>query len=290
MKELWGKPVAEEIYHHLEQETARFIATTKKDPHLCAILVGDDIPSRTYVEMKQRACNRLGFSHNTLYLDEHIKEEELLMIIESLNYDLSVDGILVQLPLPKQLNTDRILEAIAPEKDVDGFHPVNVGKILLGNPDFISCTPYGILTMFDYYNIETSGKHVVVVGRSNIVGKPIAALLMQEGRDATVTVCHSKTTNLKEITTLADILIVAVGKPFFITPDYVKEGAIVIDVGINRVEDASRARGYRLVGDVDYDNVAAKTAAITPVPGGVGVMTVAMLMNNTLHAAKKGRE
>jgi methylenetetrahydrofolate dehydrogenase (NADP+)/methenyltetrahydrofolate cyclohydrolase len=289
MKTLWGKPVAEAIYFHLEEEIARYIQTTNHIPHLAVVLVGSDSASSSYVEMKEKACDRLGFDHATYRFDESVSEATLLSLLSKLNDDPLVDGILVQLPLPDHLDTTKILDTISPQKDVDGFHPINVGNLLLGNPSLVPCTPLGILKMLEYYEIETSGKHVVVVGRSHIVGKPIAALLFQKGWDATVTICHSKTQNLRDITSLADILIVAIGKPLFITPDYVKEGAVIIDVGINRVEDAGRSRGYRLVGDVDYERVAPKTTAITPVPGGVGVMTVAMLMNNTLQAAKKGR-
>jgi len=289
MKTLWGKPVAEEIYLRLEEETARYIQSTNHAPHLAVILVGSDPASSSYVSMKEKACDRLGFDHAAYQFDESVSEERLLSLLAELNDNPKVDGILVQLPLPDHLDAAKILEAISPLKDVDGFHPVNVGNLLSGNPSLVSCTPLGILKMLEYYEIETAGKHVVVVGRSNIVGKPIAALLIQKGWDATVTICHSKTQNLREITSLADILIVAIGQPLFITPDHVKEGAVVIDVGINRVEDAGRARGYRLAGDVDFEHVAPKTTAITPVPGGVGVMTVAMLMSNTLQAAKKGR-
>lgn len=287
MKELWGKPVAESFYLHLEEESAHFIEQTGHTPSLAVILIGSDPASATYVAMKEKACERLGFTHKSYHFEESISEEQILALLTELNNDSEIDGILVQLPLPDHIRTEIVLETIHPEKDVDGFHPINVGKILLGTPGLISCTPLGILKMLEYYKIETEGKHVVVVGRSNIVGKPIAALLVQQGWDATVTICHSKTKNLSEITNQADILIVAIGRAHFITPDFVKEGAIVIDVGINRLADASRTRGYRLVGDVDYENVAAKTKAITPVPGGVGVMTVAMLMNNTYQAAKR---
>ncbi len=287
MKELWGKPVAESFYLQLEEESAHFIEQTGHIPSLAVILIGSDPASATYVAMKEKACERLGFTHKSYHFEESISEEQILALLTELNNDSEIDGILVQLPLPDHIRTEIVLETIYPEKDVDGFHPINVGKILLGTPGLISCTPLGILKMLEYYKIETEGKHVVVVGRSNIVGKPIAALLVQQGWDATVTICHSKTKNLSEITNQADILIVAIGRAHFITPDFVKEGAIVIDVGINRLADASRARGYRLVGDVAYENVAAKTKAITPVPGGVGVMTVAMLMNNTYQAAKR---
>jgi methylenetetrahydrofolate dehydrogenase (NADP+)/methenyltetrahydrofolate cyclohydrolase len=229
---------------------------------------------------------RLGFGHKDYNLDAHTTEDELLDLIEDLNNDSSVDGILVQLPLPKGLDEEKVIEAINPNKDVDGFHPMNTGKLLTGLDGFVSCTPNGVMAMLNYYNIETSGKHAVIVGRSNIVGKPMAALLMQKGVDATVTVCNSRTKNLENYTKTADILIAAIGKSEFITASMIKDGAVVIDVGINRVEDKSRKRGYRVCGDVNYADCESKASAMTPVPGGVGLMTIAMLMENTVKGAK----
>lgn len=285
MRVLKGKPVAEQTYSQLKLQCEQFVGQYGYEPSLAVVLVGDDLASTSYVQSKTKACEDLGFSHRDFHLPEHVSEQELVQLITNLNEDGRVHGILVQLPLPPHIDEEAVIEAIAVEKDVDGFHPQSVGNLLIGRPGFVSCTPLGILKMLDYYQIETAGRHVVIVGRSNIVGKPMASLLIQKGRDATVTICHSKTSDLAFHTRQADILIAAIGRPNFITESMVKDGCIVIDVGINRVEDSSRARGYRLVGDVDYERVAPKSQAITPVPGGVGVMTIAMLMNNTMAAA-----
>jgi methylenetetrahydrofolate dehydrogenase (NADP+)/methenyltetrahydrofolate cyclohydrolase len=250
------------------------------------VLVGDDPASATYVASKGKACEAMGFDHRDYRLTVETTESELLSLVQKLNDDPLVDGILVQLPLPSHLDEKSIIHAIRPDKDVDGLHPVNVGRLMLGDPSFVACTPAGVMRILDYYKIETKGKEVVVVGRSNIVGKPMAALMIQKGRDATVTICHSRTEDLVSHTKKADILIAAIGKPHAITKEMVKNGAVVIDVGINRVVDTSKKRGYRLVGDVDYEGVSTICSAITPVPGGVGVMTIAMLMENTLLAAK----
>lgn len=287
MQVLKGKAVADQIYTTLEVESANAHALLGRPPCLAVLLVGDDPASASYVASKQRACERLGIDHRDYHLPADTTEAALLARIEALNTDDQVDGILVQLPLPEQINEETIIGAIKAAKDVDGFHPYNVGSLLIGMPTFVSCTPLGILAMLDYYEIATSGKHVVIIGRSNIVGKPLAALLMQKGRDATVTVAHSRTNDLASLTRSADILIVAIGRAGFVTADMVGEGAIVIDVGINRVADASTKRGYRIVGDVAYEEVAPKCKAITPVPGGVGVMTIAMLMHNTIASAKR---
>ena len=280
-----GKEVSKEVYTDLHTRTEAFVLTHGYAPKLAVVLVGNDPASQSYVASKKKACLALGFGHQDHILSEDSTQEELLSIVRRLNADPSVHGILVQLPLPSHLDSDAIIESIDQHKDVDGFHPMSIGKLLIGLPTFVSCTPLGVLEMLDHYNIATSGKHVVIVGRSNIVGKPLAALLMQKGRDATVTVCHSRTSDLASLTSTADILIAAIGKPLFIKPSMVKEGAVVIDVGINRIDDPSAKRGYRLVGDVAYDTVSPHCSFITPVPGGVGVMTIAMLMKNTLQAA-----
>lgn len=285
MQVMSGKEVSKAVYADIQTRTEAFMQTHGYAPTLAVVLVGSDPASQSYVRSKKKACLSLGFGHRDYPLSEDTTQEELLTIVRNLNADPAVHGILVQLPLPAHMDSEAVIEAIDPHKDVDGFHPISVGKLLIGLPTFVSCTPLGVLAMLDHYKIETAGKHVVIVGRSNIVGKPLAALLMQKGRDATVTVCHSRTTDLASHTSSADILIAAIGKPLFIKPSMVKEGAAVIDVGINRVDDPSDKRGYRLVGDVDYDAVSPHCSFITPVPGGVGVMTIAMLMKNTLQAA-----
>ena len=282
---LTGKEVAEKVYETLQSDCNAFVEKYGFSPTLAVVLVGTDPASKSYVQGKKQACLSLGFGHRDYHLDSNTSQEELLALIHTLNDDPAVHGILVQMPLPSHLDADLVIQNIKVEKDVDGFHPQNVGNLLIGKPGFISCTPLGVLHILDYYGLSCEGKHVVVLGRSNIVGKPMASLLIQKGRDATVTICHSKTENLNQITLQADILIAAIGKPLFVTESMVKEGCVVIDVGINRVEDASRKRGYRLVGDVDYEHVAPHCKAITPVPGGVGVMTIAMLMKNTMQAA-----
>lgn len=254
-------------------------------PGLAVVLVGDNPASQVYVRNKVKACHDAGLHSVLEQYPADLSEAELLARVEALNNDPAIHGILVQLPLPAHIDAQKVIEAISPAKDVDGFHIASAGALMTGMPGFWPCTPYGCMKMLESIGYELKGKHAVVIGRSNIVGKPMASLLMQKGRDATVTICHSKTEKLEQITKQADILIAAIGKPLFVTESMVKEGCIVIDVGINRVEDPSRKRGYRLVGDVDYEHVAPHCKAITPVPGGVGVMTIAMLMKNTMQAA-----
>jgi len=283
-----GKQTSAEIKKEIAAEVGKMTAAGIRRPHLAAILVGHDGGSETYVANKVKSCAECGFQSTLIRFEDDITEQQLIAEVEKLNDDPLVDGFIVQLPLPKHIDEQRVIEAINPDKDVDGFHPVNVGRLSIGLPGFKSATPAGILELLRRYNIDTDGKHVVVIGRSNIVGKPVASLLMQKGvpGDATVTVCHSHTKNLREIARQADILIAALGKPGFVTADMVKDGATVIDVGTTRVPDASRKSGFRLCGDVDFDNVAPKCAFITPVPGGVGPMTIVSLMLNTLRAAK----
>ena len=272
--------IAKSVIQEIAAEVAERVAKGEKRPHLAAILVGHDGGSETYVANKVKACEACGFTSSLIRFESDVTEEILLAEIERLNNDHDVDGFIVQLPLPHHINEQRIIEAIDYRKDVDGFHPINVGRLSIGLPCFVSATPNGILQLLKRYNIETSGKKCVILGRSNIVGKPMATLMMQKAYpgDATVTVCHSRTADLKEVTSRADILVVAIGKPKMITADYVKEGAVVIDVGIHR--DANN----KLCGDVDFDNVADKCSAITPVPGGVGPMTIAMLMKNCVES------
>jgi methylenetetrahydrofolate dehydrogenase (NADP+)/methenyltetrahydrofolate cyclohydrolase len=284
---LSGKEVANKIREEVKNECLNFIKESSHTPCLAVVLVGDDPASSTYVASKGKVCDEIGFKHKDVLLDKDISEKELINKIEELNTDDSVDGILVQLPLPKHLSERKVIGSIVSDKDVDGLHLNNLGSLITEENNFVPCTPKGILKILDYYNIQTTGKNVVVVGRSNIVGKPIAALLMQKGKDATVTVCHSKTKDLEKVTKTADILIAAIGRANFITKEMVKPEAVVIDVGINRVQDSSRKSGYRIVGDVDYENVVSYVDAITPVPGGVGPMTIASLMENTLIAARK---
>ena len=282
-----GKATASQIKQEIAAEVQAMVAAGKKRPHLAAILVGHDGGSETYVKNKVLACEACGFKSTLIRFEDDITEEQLLAEVYRLNADTDVDGFIVQLPLPKHISEQRIIEAIDYRKDVDGFHPINVGRLSIGLPCYISATPKGILELLRRYNIETSGKKCVVVGRSNIVGKPMAQLMLQkEMGDATVTVVHSHTHNIKEECKAADILIAALGKPGFITVDMVKPGAVVIDVGTTRVPDASRPSGFRLSGDVDFENVAPLCSAITPVPGGVGPMTICMLMLNTLAAGK----
>lgn len=286
-----GKQTAADIKKEIAAEVAEMVAAGKRRPHLAAILVGHDGGSETYVTNKVKSCAECGFESTLLRFEDDITEEQLLAEVEKLNNNPEIDGFIVQLPLPRHIDEQRVIEAVNPEKDVDGFHPVNVGKLSIGLPGFKSATPAGIIELLRRYNIDTRGKHVVVIGRSNIVGKPVASLLMQKGQpgDATVTVCHSHTANLAEITRTADIIIAALGKPGFVTADMVKDGATVIDVGTTRVPDATRKSGFRLSGDVDFANVAPKCAFITPVPGGVGPMTIVSLMLNTLQAARQRR-
>lgn len=283
-----GPEVAGQIYDELRVRIDR-MKSSGLTPGLAVILVGNDPASQVYVRNKGRKCEELGMHSETIVLPEETTEEELLARIDALNKDPAIHGFLVQLPLPGHIDEDKVIQAIDPAKDVDGFHPVNVGNMLIGKPGFLPATPAGVQQMLIRSDIETAGKHVVVVGRSNIVGKPMAALMVQRGADSTVTVVHSRTKDLASITRQADILIVAIGKPRFITEDMVKEGAVVIDVGTNRIEDPTHPKGSRLVGDVDYDNVSKKVSAITPVPGGVGPMTICMLMSNTVKAAENAQ-
>lgn len=284
-----GKKTSEAIQQEIAHEVDAIKANGGKIPHLAAILIGNDGGSVTYVNNKVLACERIGFGSTLIRYEDSISEEELLGKIKELNEDELVDGFIVQLPLPKHINTEKVIEAIDPRKDVDGFHPTNVGRMVAGLPAYLPATPAGILQLLARYEIDTDGKHCVVIGRSNIVGTPMS-ILMAKGAypgNATVTLCHRNTVDLAYHTRQADIIIVAVGKPGLITADMVKEGAVVIDVGTTRVPDASRKTGYRLRGDVDFDAVAPKCSYITPVPGGVGPLTIAMLMQNTLRAAKK---
>ena len=280
-----GKEVSSYIKECLKKEVQKLDIK----PCLAVVLVGSNPASLSYVSSKKKTCEELGFSHRDIDLEEKVSQDELISVIDELNRDDNVDGILVQLPLPRHIDSDMIIKKILPEKDVDGFTPINMGRLVLGQECFIPCTPKGILALLDYYKIDTDGKKVVVVGRSNIVGKPIANLLMQKDRNATVTVCNTHTKNLKKECLEADILIAACGQREAIKGDMVKDGAVVIDVGINRIDDPSRERGWRLVGDCDYNALKDKVTAITPVPGGVGPMTIAMLMENTLIAFKRRR-
>ena len=283
-----GKAVAAAIKEEIAAEVKSIMASGGKQPHLAAVLVGHDGGSETYVKNKVLACEQCGFKSTLIRFEDDITEEELLNCVKQLNEDSDVDGFIVQLPLPKHINEQRIIEAIDYRKDVDGFHPINVGRMSIGLPCFISATPLGIITLLQRYNIQTSGKRCVVLGRSNIVGKPMAQLMLQkEYGDSTVTVCHSRTKNIEEICREADIIIAAIGIPGFVKENMVKEGAVVIDVGTTRVPDATRQSGFRLSGDVDFENVSSKCSFITPVPGGVGPMTICSLMKNTLIAGKK---
>lgn len=284
-----GKLISGQVKAELKQEVDAIRAAGGKTPHLAAVLVGDNGASETYVASKIRSCEEIGFKSTLVRRDASTTEEEVLAIIDGLNRDADVDGFIVQLPLPDHINVDKVIEAIDPKKDVDGFHPINVGRMAKGLPAYISATPFGVLELIKRYNIETSGKHCVVVGRSQIVGLPMSLLMERNDYpgNCTVTLTHSKTRNIKEMCLQADILIAALGKPGFITADMVKEGAVVIDVGLTRVADPSKKSGFSLKGDVAFEEVAPKTSYITPVPGGVGLMTVAALMYNTLLASKK---
>ena len=284
-----GKAVSDQIKQEIAAEVAERVARGEKRPHLAAILVGHDGGSETYVANKVKACEACGFTSSLIRFESDITEDTLLAEIERLNNDSDVDGFIVQLPLPHHINEQRIIEAIDYRKDVDGFHPINVGRLAIGLPSFVSATPNGILQLLKRYNIETAGKKCVILGRSNIVGKPMATLMMQKAYpgDATVTVCHSRSKDLVKECQEADILIAAMGQPNFVTADMVKEGAVVIDVGTTRVPDATRKSGFKLTGDVKFDEVAPKCSYITPVPGGVGPMTIVSLMMNTLLAGTK---
>ena len=288
MKLIDGKATAATIKAEIAQQVQDIVVQGGKRPHLAAILVGHDGGSETYVANKVKACAECGFESTLIRFEDDITEQQLLDKVEELNNDDSVDGFIVQLPLPKHIDEQKVIEAIDYRKDVDGFHPINVGRMAIGLPCFISATPKGILELLRRYGIVTSGRHCVVLGRSNIVGKPMAQLMMQKQYgDSTVTVCHSRTHNLREVCASADILIAAIGRPAFVTADMVKEGATVIDVGTTRIADPTRKSGFRLQGDVDFEHVAPKCEAITPVPGGVGPMTICMLMQNTLLAGAK---
>ncbi len=283
-----GKAVAAKVKEEIKAQVADMIDKHFDTPHLAAVIVGENPASQTYVASKEKAAQRVGMTSSVYRLPQDITEDELLKTIEFLNNDREVDGFIVQLPLPPQIDVDKVIGAIDPAKDVDGFHPVNVGKMVLGEPGYVSATPAGIMELLKRYHIKTEGKHCVVLGRSNIVGTPVSILMSRKANpgNATVTVCHSKTENIEEYTRAADILICAIGRPRFIKADMVKQGAVVIDVGIHRIP-ADNEKGYRLAGDVDFDEVAKIAAYITPVPGGVGPMTIAMLLKNTLSAAKK---
>ena len=282
-----GKTIAATVKNEIANEVKKMIDADLNPPHLAAILLGNDPASETYITSKERACKEVGFTSSVYRLSENTTEKELLKIIEFLNNDEDVDGYIVQLPLPKHINTNTIIYAMDPKKDVDCFHPENVGRMVMDMPGFLPATPAGIMTLLERSNIETEGKNCVVVGRSNIVGTPVSILLSRNSKKAncTVTLCHSRTKNLKEICASADILVAAIGKAEFITADMVKEGAVVIDVGIHRMDDNSE-KGYKIVGDVKFDEVAPKCSAITPVPGGVGPTTIVSLLSNTLKAAK----
>jgi methylenetetrahydrofolate dehydrogenase (NADP+) / methenyltetrahydrofolate cyclohydrolase len=283
-----GKATAAKIKEEIAQEVEAIVANGGKRPHLAAVLVGHDGGSETYVKNKVIACEACGFKSSLIRFEEDVTEKELLDCVDRLNNDEDVDGFIVQLPLPKHIDEQKVIEAIDYRKDVDGFHPVNVGRMAIGLPCFISATPLGIITLLKRYNIETSGKKCVVLGRSNIVGKPMAQLMMQKQYgDATVTVCHSRSKTLKDECRQADIIIAAIGRPDFVTADMVKEGVVIVDVGTTRVPDPTRKSGFRLNGDVKFDEVAPKCSFITPVPGGVGPMTICSLMKNTLAAGKK---
>ncbi|MBW0160435.1 MAG: bifunctional 5,10-methylenetetrahydrofolate dehydrogenase/5,10-methenyltetrahydrofolate cyclohydrolase [Sediminibacterium sp. Gen4] len=281
-----GKIAAAAVKESLKIKTAQLAAEGKRKPHLAAILVGNNGASETYVASKVKNCEETGFASTLIRLADTIDEASLLSTIHELNSNPSIDGILVQLPLPKQISEQKVIEAIDPLKDVDGFHPINVGKLVQGLSTFIPATPYGIMLMLEHYKIETKGKHAIVIGRSNIVGRPMSILLssnLKQG-NCTVTICHSHTPNLKELCLQADIIVAALGRPGFVTADMVKPGAVIIDVGITRVDDSTAKKGFRIKGDVAYEEVATKASAITPVPGGVGLMTIAGLLKNTMQA------
>lgn len=289
MELLDGKMIADQVKAEIAQEVSKIKANGGKVPHLVAILVGHDGASETYVGHKEKACAQVGFNSTVLRFEDTISEAELLAEVKKLNDNPEIDGFIVQMPLPKHISDQKVIEAIDPKKDVDGFHPVNVGRMVIGLPAYISATPDGIVELIRRYKIETSGKHCVVLGRSNIVGRPIANLLLHKGYpgDCTVTVCHSRTKDIPAVTRTADILIVALGQAEFVTADMVKEGAVVIDVGITRVKSDQTKTGWKLLGDVKFDEVAPKCSYITPVPGGVGPLTIVSLLKNTLMAAKK---
>ena len=284
-----GKKVADQIRSEIAEEVSQMIKAERKRPHLAAILVGHDGGSETYVSHKVKACEQVGFESSLIRYEDNVTEDELLNKVNELNNNPEIDGFIVQLPLPSHISENKIIEAVSPLKDVDGFHPINMGRMVIGLPAYISATPKGIMELLERYDIETEGKHCVVAGRSNIVGKPVSMLLAQKAKpgNCTVTICHSRTKNLPEITRQADILIAAMGVPEFITADMVKEGVVIIDVGTTRVKSDLTKSGWKLKGDVKFDEVAPKASMITPVPGGVGPMTIVSLLKNTLLAAKK---
>ena len=283
-----GKKTSNDIKGEIALSVKEIVSSGSCPPHLAAVIVGEDGASLTYVGSKVRACKKVGFDSTLIKLSENISEQELLLKVKELNENDAIDGYIVQLPLPKHIDSQKILMAVDPDKDVDGFHPTNFGKMALNLPTFISATPYGIMELLDRYNVETSGKHTVVIGRSDIVGRPVSILMSRKSNpgNSTVTLAHSRTRNIKELTLQADIIISALGSPNFVTENMVKDGVVVVDVGITRVKDDSK-KGYKIVGDVDYENVSKKSSFITPVPGGVGPMTIAMLLTNTLQAFLK---
>ncbi len=289
MKILDGKKVSNQIKEEITVEVAKMKQQGEKVPHLAAVLVGNDGASLTYVGSKVRSCKKIGFESTLIHLPEETTEEELLKQVDQLNNDPNIDGYIVQLPLPKHIDEEKVLMAVDPDKDVDGFHPTNFGKMALDMETFISATPFGIMELLKRYQVETEGKHTVVIGRSHIVGRPISILMSQKGSpgNSTVTLAHSRTKNLKELTLQADIVISALGVPKFLKADMVKEGVTIIDVGITRVPDNTYEKGYYITGDVDFENVSKKASYITPVPGGVGPMTIAMLLKNTLLARER---
>jgi methylenetetrahydrofolate dehydrogenase (NADP+)/methenyltetrahydrofolate cyclohydrolase len=284
-----GRKVSEEIYQSLKVEADKIKAAGGKVPHLAAILVGNNPASQTYVNAKVKACEQVGFGSTLEKLDENISEDALLDTIKQLNENNDIDGFIVQLPLPHQIDESKVTQAIMPHKDVDGFHPTNLGRMVLNLPAYLPATPFGIVKLLEAYNIETSGKHCVVIGRSHIVGSPMSILLARNSNpgNCTVTLCHSRTNNLEHYTRQADIIIVALGKPYFLKKEMIKEGVVIIDVGISRVETTSTKSGFKLAGDADFEDIAEKCSYITPVPGGVGPMTIASLMYNTLLASRK---
>ncbi len=289
MKLLDGKETSKKIKANIAKEVATMIDKDMKAPHLAAVLVGEDPASQFYVKSKEKSCHAVGITSSLYKLPATTTQEELLKTIDFINKDPEIDGFIVQLPLPKHIDVDTVIASIDPTKDVDGFHPINIGRMVLGQETYLPATPAGIMMLLEEYKIETDGKHVVVLGRSNIVGTPISIMLSRKSYpgNATVTVCHSRTENLSSITQQADILIAAIGQPEFVTADMVKKDAVIVDVGIHQKEDASTEKGYRIVGDVDYKEVSKKASYITPVPGGVGLMTIVALLQNTLKAAKK---
>jgi methylenetetrahydrofolate dehydrogenase (NADP+)/methenyltetrahydrofolate cyclohydrolase len=284
-----GRKVSEEIYNTLKNEVEKLKANGAKIPHLAAVLVGNNPASQTYVNAKVKACEQVGFGSTLVKLEETISEETLLNTISNLNNNTDIDGFIVQLPLPKHIDENKVTQAISPMKDVDGFHPTNLGRMMLNLPSYLPATPFGIVKLLEAYQIETAGKHCVVIGRSHIVGSPISILLARNSNpgNCTVTLCHSRTIDLEHHTKQADIIILALGKPYFLKKDIIKDGVVIIDVGISRVETTNTKSGFKLAGDADFDDIADKCSFITPVPGGVGPMTIACLMYNTLLACKK---